>query len=171
MLLGEQRDSTLSYREVGATANELPDGYRHLRHSLTFANGATGFAAGKAAIESWAGHRRAGIRLYPERPVVSDGQTVVLASRVAGLWVTAACRIVWVVDEPSRYGFAYGTLPHHPEIGEESFIVQRTPESQVTVEITAFSRPSSLLARLGGPITHGIQTRTTRLYLKGISGT
>jgi uncharacterized protein (UPF0548 family) len=29
------------------------------------------------------------------------------------------CRVVYVVDEPRRAGFAYGTLPGHPEIGGE----------------------------------------------------
>ena len=33
--------------------------------------------------------------------------------------VRAPCRVVYVVDEPDRRGFAYGTLPGHPEIDGE----------------------------------------------------
>ena len=33
-------------------------------------------------------------------------------------------RVVYVVDEPARRGFAYGTLHGHPESGEEAFLVE-----------------------------------------------
>jgi hypothetical protein len=30
---------------------------------------------------------------------------------VFGVWTLNTCRIVYVVDEATRFGFAYGTLP------------------------------------------------------------
>jgi uncharacterized protein (UPF0548 family) len=33
--------------------------------------------------------------------------------------IRVPCRVVYVLDEPERRGFAYGTLPGHPESGEE----------------------------------------------------
>jgi hypothetical protein len=30
-------------------------------------------------------------------------------------FIDAVCRVVAVIDEPDRFGFAYGTLPDHPE--------------------------------------------------------
>ena len=49
----------------------------------------------------------------------------------------APCRVVYVVDEPDRRGFAYGTLPGHPETGEELFAVRYDP---ATEEVYARSR-------------------------------
>lgn len=69
--------------------------------------------------------------------------------------VRAPVRVVYLIDEPTRTGFAYGTLPGHPESGEEAFVVQLQDSGVVTFGITAFSRPATTLARLGGPLTSG----------------
>ena len=82
--------------------------------------------------------------------------------------IAAPCRIVGVIDEPNRWGFAYGTLPGHPEQGEESFHVRRTAGGEVSFEIVAFSRPAALLARLGSPVARIVQARVTRAYLEGV---
>lgn len=63
----------------------------------------------------------------------------------------AAARIVYVVDEPNRYGFANGTLPHHPVAGEEAFLVEQDEGGNVSFEIEVFSRPRHPLARLESP--------------------
>ena len=56
-----------------------------------------------------------------------------------------------VVNEPRRAGFAYGTLPGHPESGEESFVVEHLADDRVVLCIRAFSRPASWLFRIGYP--------------------
>lgn len=169
-LARSQGDQPLSYPEVGATAHdELPGGYRHHRCTRPAGSGAAAFATAREAINGWAGHRRAGALVHPTNPDLGQGTTVALALRAAGVWVIAACRIVWVVDEPATYGFAYGTLPHHPETGEESFVVRLSDDERVVVEIAAFSRPASTLTRLAGPIARTIQDRTTDLYLDGLT--
>jgi uncharacterized protein (UPF0548 family) len=38
----------------------------------------------------------------------------------------------------------------------------------VIFEVVAFSRPSDLLARLGGPLTRLVQQHATRGYLDGL---
>ena len=65
------------------------------------------------------------------------------------LAVSAPVRVVYVVDEPRRRGFAYGTLPGHPESGEEAFVVELQEDDEVTFTVTAFSRPASTLAARG----------------------
>jgi hypothetical protein len=37
-----------------------------------------------------------------------------------------------------RLGLAYGTLPGHPERGEESFVIELLDDGQVRVHIVAF---------------------------------
>jgi uncharacterized protein (UPF0548 family) len=58
--------------------------------------------------------------------------------------------VTYVLDEPRHKGFAYGTLPGHPERGEEAFALELHDDGAVTFTITAFSRPASLLAKAGG---------------------
>jgi len=84
--------------------------------------------------------------------------------------IAAPCRIVGVVDEPHRWGFAYGTLPGHPEQGEEAFVVSIGADELVRFTITAFSRPGELLTRVAGPIGRAIQSTGTRGYLKALQG-
>ena len=75
---------------------------------------------------------------------------------------------VRVVDEPDRYGFAYGTLPAHPEEGEERFVATRDETGAVRFEVAAFSRPHDLLTKLGGPVARAVQRRATQQYLDGM---
>eukprot|EP00913_Durusdinium_trenchii_P005672 g5290.t1 len=57
-------------------------------------------------------------------------------ARLWGLWSLHACRIVEVVDEADRRGFAYGTLPAHGETGEECFLVERLADGSVAMSST-----------------------------------
>jgi uncharacterized protein (UPF0548 family) len=58
------------------------------------------------------------------------------------------------------FGFAYGTLENHAERGEEIFEVSLDQAAQtVRYRIRAVSRPKSVLARIGYPITRSLQTR------------
>lgn len=116
------------------------------------------------ALRTWAIQRGSGMSIVPGEPV-QPGATFALVFRLPlCAYVTAAGRVVWVVDEPERYGFAYGTLPGHPERGEEAFVVSRQGDRMV-FDITAFSRPGHWLARLGHPVTRMIQVRATHRYL------
>jgi uncharacterized protein (UPF0548 family) len=40
-------------------------------------------------------------------------------------------RVIYVIDEKNRKGFACGTLPGHPISGEEAFIVDTEPDGSV----------------------------------------
>src|SRR5207245_14521 len=122
----------------------------------------------RAGMQEWAAHTAAGITVVPPRAPIAEGTTVGVMSAVGPLHVVAACRIVRVVDDPARYGFAYGTLPAHPEEGEERFLVTRDGSGTVRYEVVGFSRPHDLLTRLGGPVSRWIQQRATARYLQGM---
>jgi uncharacterized protein (UPF0548 family) len=72
------------------------------------------------------------------------------------------------VDEPRRVGFAYGTLPGHPESGEEAFVIEHVQDDDVVLHITAFSRPATWYARLGGPAARAAQDLITRRYASAL---
>jgi uncharacterized protein (UPF0548 family) len=166
--LARQRTAPLTYPEVGATfADDLPAGYHHTRVATDLGTGAPVWDRARAGIREWAAHAAAGIEIAPPAPI-TEGTTVAVITSVGPLHVLAACRLVRVVDEPDRFGFAYGTLPAHPAEGEERFLVTRDGQGAVRFELVVFSRPHDLLTRLGGPVTRRIQARATQRYLEGM---
>lgn len=103
-------------------------------------------------------------------PFVAPGSTALLSIPFGPFRVSAPARVVYVVDEPQRRGFAYGTLPGHPEEGEESFIVEQTDDGSVWLEISAFSRPANGLWWLVYPVLRASQAFYTRRYFESLSG-
>ena len=85
------------------------------------------------------------------------------------LGLRAPVRVVYVVDEPARRGFAYGTLPGHPESGEEAFVVEISEGGSIVLTITAFSRPATRLARAAGVLGRRVQSRITDRYLSALA--
>lgn len=99
-------------------------------------------------------------------PAPSAGLEGRLISRVAGLIpLSAPFRVVTAHFGSADYaGYAYETLPGHPEHGREAFYVTRA-EGLVEFTVIGFSRPAVWYARLGGPVTRIIQNRYTNKYL------
>lgn len=167
--LARERTARLTYDEVGATFDtELPDGYHHVRERVVLGQGEQLWARAVVGIQTWAAHRAAGIEVVPHDPPIREGTTVGLLMSVGPLVAIASCRIVRVVDAPDRYGFAYGTLPSHPEQGEERFVVVRDVDDTVAFEVVAFSRPHDRVTKLAGPIPRRLQARATQRYLQGM---
>lgn len=104
-------------------------------------------------------------------PFVRPGDTAVLRIPVLGkLWgISAPARVVYLIDEPNRKGFAYGTLPGHPEDGEEAFIVSQNADGSVWLTVRAFSRPSSRFWWAVYPALRVAQWYYTRRYLRALA--
>ena len=51
------------------------------------------------------------------------------------------CRVMYVIDQPDRRGFAYGTLPGHPVSGEEAFVVSRDADGAVRLTLRSLTGP------------------------------
>jgi uncharacterized protein (UPF0548 family) len=132
-LRDQQAALPLTYGEVGASFGEAPAGYSSAEATAVAGRGNTGMLLARRAIREWAGHREAGLVLEPELPPIEEGAVLALGAPLFRLWVTAACRIVRVVDTDDEFGFAYGSLPHHPEVGEESFVARRQPDGTVRI--------------------------------------
>ncbi len=162
------RTEPLTYDEVGASLGPLPADYHHLDREFVIGQGRAAFDDAAAALMRWGVQRRVtGIRVSASADTVEEGAVAVVRLGWGPFALRAPVRIVAVVDEPGRRGFAYGTLPGHPECGEESFVLgydEHGDDGPVTLRIRAFSRPSSVLTRLGGPIGRWVQRGITRLY-------
>jgi len=86
------------------------------------------------------------------------------------LGISFPVRVIYVVDEPRRRGFAYGTLPGHPEDGEEAWIIEHRDDDSVWITIRAFSRPANGWWWLVNPVLRVFQEYYTRRYLRALAG-
>ncbi len=151
--------SPYSYPDVGRTRGELPPGYNVDRYSTVLGRGDAVFEAAKAAIRDWTPLRLSWIRVFPQAEP-DENVAVAVVAHLVGLWWINVSRVVYTIDEPREFGFAYGTLADHAEMGEERFLIRRDPDSgEVTYSILAFSRPRHALARLGYPLSRAVQRR------------
>lgn len=155
--------TALTYPAVGATRSpELPSGYHHVDRTLRIGHGRRTFDHVAEGLLSWQMHRYAGMR--PDlAPIAPDTPTELLLG-AGPVKLGIPCRIIYVTTDPARRGFAYGTLPGHPETGEEAFHVTIDPRDEVHAHIRAFSRPANLLVRLGGPLPGLAQRYFTNRY-------
>lgn len=157
--------SDFTYPEVGATRGPLPRGCHHVHASRLLGVGDEVFERAVGRLMSWEMHRAAGLEVRPSAVRVEDGADV----EMRWLGQRIPCRVVYVLDEDDRRGFAYGTLTGHPECGEESFIIERDPHTrEVRALVTAFSKPATVLTKLIGPVGRLLQTRMTNRYLKAL---
>ncbi|SFC66512.1 Uncharacterized protein, UPF0548 family [Nocardioides terrae] len=160
------RAADLTYPEVGATTGALPPGYRHLTRTRIL--DAADLTTAADRLMTWQVHERAGLRVAASSLRAEPGAVVVMRLGLGPLAVRIPCRVVYVIDEPDRQGFAYGSLPGHPESGEELFLVHQDGGGRVHFTVEVFSRPATLLARAGGVLTRLFQDLMTARYLRVI---
>jgi uncharacterized protein (UPF0548 family) len=162
-------DAQPTYSEIGDTlVGTKPVGFHHDRYETDLGHGPEIFQRAVAGLKAWETHRLPGVRVFPAGQEIQPGVTVVVTLGTSLLALAAPCRIVGVVDEESRWGFAYGTLPGHPERGEEAFVVSIASNETVRFEVVAFSRPDVLIVRISGPIGRAMQKGGTNGYLRSL---
>jgi len=158
----------LTYTAVGATRDmRAPRGFRSLERRAVIGHGDVDFATARAKVMRWGIQTGSGMTVDRAKPI-EVGDTVRLTIPFGPLRVHAPARIVYVVDEPALAGFAYGTLPGHPESGEEAFLVELAADGVVSIVIRAFSRPANCFWWLGAPVLRVAQELYTRRYLKAL---
>ena len=168
-LLTQSRNDDLTYRSVGMAASDdsPPPGFRRDEWTREIGEGPADFDRARSAVANWEMHRGAGLLVLGQDPA-QPGATVAMAAPLPIGYVDVVCRVVDVVDEPQRSGFSYGTMPNHPESGEETFMVRLDDEDRVWIDITAVWRPRDPLSRFAPPITRWLQRRATERYLDAI---
>ena len=155
----------VTYPEVGATGGPLPAGYRRLRATRRVGHGRGFFERAADELLSGAVQRRAGASVDLSDVPLREGTQVLMRLRLGPLRFRAPCLVVWATRTADLCGFAYGTLPGHPERGEERFELRLSENDEVTFTIVAFSTPARWFTRLGGPLARRVQARMTRRYL------
>ena len=163
-------DAPFTYAEVGGTRSDrLPEGYPQRELSSVVGTGTEAFQRTAAALFAWQAQRGAGLRVRATGPADQPGTTVVLTAGLPWLGYDIPCRVVWAQTTGLERGFGYGTLPGHPESGEESFTVRLFPSGTVVFTTRVFSRLATPLARLGGPVSRIAQRAALELYARAIT--
>jgi uncharacterized protein (UPF0548 family) len=158
-----------TYERTGATlVGELPSGFRHDRYQAVLGKGEVTYQRAAEGLRAWQAHCQHGLRVVPIATEIRVGSTVLVLLGSHRLAIAAPCRVVGVIDEPSRWGFAYGSLPGHPEQGEEAFVTSIAEDGSVTFEITSFSRPADSILRLSGPVGRALQQVGSYGYLRAL---
>jgi len=70
------------------------------------------------------GQALAGLRVSASSRTAEPGAVLILGLAIGPLRLNVPCRVVYVVNESRRRGFAYGALTGRPESGEESFMIE-----------------------------------------------
>ena len=167
-LLERCRADRLSYEPVGASLDpSVTVAGLHRRRWTTALPGVSAFDRGADALRAWAVQRGSGLVVAADGPI-AVGTNVALGVPLPVGFVDATCRIVAVVDEPNRYGFAYGTLSVHPARGEEAFVIVRDGDGGVRFDVDAVSSPRQVLARLVPPVANRLQDAAVRRYLSAM---
>jgi uncharacterized protein (UPF0548 family) len=161
----------LTYAGHGWTRqHRAPEGYRSVRHRIRVGHGEPAYAALAAGIMGWQLHRLAGLRVDRATPRAAPGVRVTAGFGAGRFRLPVPCQVVWAEEDlrpagARRTGFGYGTLPGHPESGEESFTAVLEPDGTVWFELFAFSRHANWFYTLGGPVASACQRLVTRRYL------
>ena len=166
----------LSYAPVGATAPgdavwNAPRGFRAYERTVAIGRGESQWQKAAAGLMNWEVKTRSGFRVDGDgeaRTPVEQGRSYWLIAALGPFAVREPARVVAVVDEPDRCGFAYGTLTGHPVTGEEAFVVSRTPDGDVLLTLRSLTRSSPGRWRLLFPLILVAQRWYRSRYLRAL---
>jgi uncharacterized protein (UPF0548 family) len=150
-----QEKAPFSYPEVGATREKPPPGYHVDEAEFEVGRGTRDFERACAGLRSFV-HFTRHVRIVPPIPKLEVGAVVVLRTYSLGLHTVSACRVVYLIEGPRRFGYAYGTLEHAVR-GEEVFELRHDDDDAVRFRLLAFSVPDHVLVRLGAPFARRFQ--------------
>jgi uncharacterized protein (UPF0548 family) len=121
------------------------------------------FQSAREAFLRWTMFDLGWVRVADPQAAIQPGQIVAVEAHTLGMWSLNLCRILEVADTPTRFGFLYAATQKHVERGEERFLLEHDLNNdEVRYEIEALSRPRSVLAVLGFPITRKFQHKFAR---------
>jgi uncharacterized protein (UPF0548 family) len=163
--ISAQKMEQFSYREVAYSQQGAPEGYTVDHNRVKLGQGAETYERAKDAVRAWKMFEMPWIELCWPDVAIETGATVAVLVSHLGFWSLNACRIAYVIEERGiieKYGFAYGTLKKHGEIGEERFTVEfNSADGTVWYDLYAFSR-AGVVARLAYPFSRSLQKRFAR---------
>jgi uncharacterized protein (UPF0548 family) len=161
--LDKSKNLSLSYQPTGI-AKESPPGFKVDEATAVIGHGPETFKVAQASLRSWKQFDLGWVELHPKDAPLQSGTVVAVMVHHLGFWSLNGCRVLYLEEEDRFvFGFAYGTLTNHAELGEEIFEVRLDETTgEVTYRIRAVSKPGSLAPLLGYPYTRMLQDRFRR---------
>lgn len=149
----------LSYAAVGATRVDQPGwttrpaGFRAYERSVLLGSGPEAWRLAAEAVLEWGVKTRSGFAVEAVEGDLTarEGADYTLVARVGPVVVREPVRVVAVVRDEGRCGFAYGTCDGHPVAGEEAFVVWRDGD-QVWLTLRSLTRAAKGRWRLLFPV-------------------
>jgi uncharacterized protein (UPF0548 family) len=167
----QSRHLPLSYDPIGIV-KQSPPGFSVDEASAVVGRGKPAFERARIALNEWRHFELGWVELFPQSASIEPGSVVAVLVHHLGFWSMNGCRVVYGIGDMqsgTNFGFAYGTLTNHAEMGEELFEVLLEPESEdVVYRIRAVSKPRAALARIGYPITRVFQERFRRDSIRAL---
>ena len=165
----------LSYSIVGSTDplsarwSHFPEGFRRFERTVVIGEGDEVWAFAAGELMRWGVKRRSGFRIASSADVI-EGADYVIDAGWGPFVAHEPVRVVAIVDESDRRGFAYGTLTGHPVSGEEAFIVHRSADDTVHFTLRSLTRPAPNGPwRLLFPVLLLAQRFIRRRYLRALT--
>jgi uncharacterized protein (UPF0548 family) len=169
--VNRSRHLPLSYDPIGI-AKESPPGFNADLASEVVGQGQPAFERAKLALAQWRHYEMGWAELWPRGASIEPGTDVAVLVHHLGFWSLNGCRVVYGLgdlESGNDFGFAYGTLTNHAEMGEEIFEVLFEPDTEnVIYRIRAVSKPRAALAKIGYPLTRIFQERFRRDSIKAM---
>lgn len=113
--------------------------FRRFEKTVVLGDGDALWERVAADVLLWRVKTRSGFEVRPDGVRAIAGAQPTIVAGWAGVRIQEPVEVVAVVDEPTRVGFAYRTLPGHPVHGEEAFIVRRV-DGRVELTIRSLTR-------------------------------
>lgn len=156
-----------THPELGIWPPARYRGFRRAEASAAIGHGDAAWASAKRDVLRWAVKTRSGFSV--DAPgTVAVGDRPLIRARFLGVTITEPVEVVAVVDDPTRVGFAYRTLPGHPVLGEESFIVSREGDD-VRFTVRSLTGPAPHQPwRMLHPALRVAQVIARRRYLRAL---
>lgn len=128
------------------------------RQRTLIGRGAKAFGLAIREFKQWTQFDLGWARVANPQTSIEPGRLVVVEVHSLGLWSLNLSQIVAIDHSETRFGFIYKTTAHHLEQGEERFLLQfDRGADEVWYETEAVSRPRSLFAWMGYPVTRHLQ--------------
>lgn len=161
--LKKRKPDGLSYPfpEITKHENNFP-GYDRDKNQVYLGTGEEVYQTACKALSEWKMFPSSWTKTYAPFQGFQVGEEVAVLFKMFGLWWWNSCRIIYVLEEENRFGFAYGTLESHVEKGEEIFYVERNKQGEVYYKVEAFSCPNKWFTQIGYPVARAWQRRFVR---------
>jgi uncharacterized protein (UPF0548 family) len=138
----------------------LPACFVHDRSCGEIGRGPHAFVAARRAFVRWRQFDLGWVAVIDANAPIAPDQVVGVEAHTAGLWSLNVCRIQETVDTATQFGFLYATTALHVEAGQERFVIDFDPSTQiVSYCIEAVSRPRHPLVWLAYPFARAMQRR------------